>query len=211
MPAVKETLPELSKRDLLVFLEPLIDKSAIAIDTTWKKNPDDAEGFLIPYSGREEEDPFADFPLTGVRLRAYADGHFELGKHVFPADSDSGRWNPSFDLCNLRRWRFEGRNFTTVTAHLRQFNGHGGRINYNYFFSDAPPVQDIYENACGALYQPLLYGNLNGDTLLDRLVYDGFIYPNFESDTNWVNVRAQTFRDNKWQQLKDAAGKEYFI
>lgn len=193
------------------FLDRLVDKRNIVIDSSWKQNIDSEQisyDFGL-YDFGDTPQSVLNFPFKDIKFQYHRERYFSLGKYDFPADSDEQRSNPAFNLEDLIKFRFLNGEYLVFTAKLKQFNGYGGAITFNYFFSiSGHPVQDIYTNFCNSFGGPVLYGDLNGDIYLDRVVFDGFYMP---EDTNSVTVKAQSFINNKWVTLKNSAKEDYFI
>ena len=206
------------------FLSSLIDSHDILIDSSWKKHIEldsqdrDWLNIAIPVNG-DDPDSFVVFPFADIKL-AYAqvsisDGNgnyrFFINKHAMPIDTVGA--NPVFN--HIIKFTYREHPYLVLTGGLRDFNGYGDRVHYNYFFDLIPPyTQHIYENAWGITEEPQLYGDLNGDGQLDRIKFDGVMYPagfNDNDKKDLITITAETYRNKKWQPLKDSKGKRYYI
>ncbi|MBA3829984.1 MAG: hypothetical protein H0X33_13670 [Taibaiella sp.] len=211
---------------VFTFFDTLIDKRNIIIDSSWKQNMDSSsieEGdgdFVyigIPRAG-DDPDSFVVFPFNDVKMTYTYIGSMYKQKFYFiingkrmPADTIGA--DPFFH--HIVRFTYFGKKYITLTAALRDYNGYGDRIHFNYFFDLSKPFrQDIYENSWCDVRDVMLYGDLNNDHQLDRLKFDGVSYPaELISDTqkNHMTIKAETYANGNWKPLKDKTGKPYYI
>ena len=213
--------------DFHTFLEKQISQANIVYDRKWKRKIKDSEVYIIYNSYQDPPDTCFDFPFKDIRMTycsidlgpAYYQRHgsrwvsrFMINGRNLPIDYDDQRVNPVITPATIRRFRYRDSKFIICWGHLQQYNGYGDRIQFNYFFDITKhrPMQDIYTNFDGMVDYPFLYGDLNNDTLLDRIVYDGISYP-FCEDSCIITIKAQTYKNRKWLPLLDADKKPYYI
>lgn len=207
------------------FLNSLISSRNIVIDTSWKKNMDvDDEDsdwlyIAIPKAG-DDPDNFVKFPFKDIRLiyTLTNPGHYDNPHYRFyinhqPMPYDTLGEDPFFH--HIIKFSYFGKKYLVLTGTLRDYNGYGDRVHFNYFFDLSKPYkQDIYDNAWPFVSEPLLYGDLNNDHQLDRIKFDGVIYPsgfNADSTKDTITITAETYHYGKWRPLKDNKGKPYYI
>jgi hypothetical protein len=68
----------------------------------------------------------------------------------------------------------------------------------------------MYKNFWWFVESPLLYGEVNDDSHLDRIRFDGYYMPS-DRPFDTVTITAETYRNLKWQPLTDSKGKPFFI
>jgi len=211
------------------FLMSLISTRNMVPDTVWRRGLDDSEmQFLNARLYKDDDDPDTegyDFPFNDLQMTYHIihigvdDGkncewgsQFTINYRKLPIDRNCDRNNPVVCANTIRRYFYRHMHIMTMWGGPHDYNGYGDRIQYNYFFelSGKQPVQDIYSSIDGRVYHPDLYGDLNDDTLLDRLVFNGIMYP-YCDDTCSITISAQTYKNRKWQPLSDNKGKPYFI
>jgi hypothetical protein len=195
------------------YLMGLISTKNITEDTSWLAaiGQDDRDiNITAPDTRSDTDTTVCRFPFTDISM-CYDGSQFTINEHRLPVDKDD-RSYPLITASTIRRLRYRHLQFISMWGGPRDYNGYGDRVQFNYFFdiSMPQPVQDIYTNYDGSIYHPLLYGDINGDTLLDRVVFDGVLYP-FCEDTCEVTIAAQTYSNRRWQPLKDNNGKPIMI
>ena len=204
----KDSLPY---EDASEFMRSLISFDGIKLDTACSFTED-----RLPAVGGGDDSmdtspavfPFKDIPIQYL-------GKEFLVKNILIKDEcpDSGERIGAV-LRSIRRFKYGKSEFVTCKGHLRSFNGSGGRITFNYFFdiSRKSAIFNAYNNF--ELGDVFLYGDLDKNEQLDRIVFDGVLYPAESANRhfyNYVMIAAQTYTDKKWIPLKDKAGKAYKI
>ena len=215
---------------LQTFMERQINADRIRYDNSWKKGMDDTDYYIIGIDQRLDTIPAKncnDFPFKDIKMKYCmytipiqkspdgCDGaaRFSINGHKMPMDYDCERIDPMITPATIRRFNFLDKKFIIMWGGLKQPNGYGDRIQFNYFFDVSNlkhPVEDVYTNISGYVYYSILYGDLNNDNLLDRIVFDGISDP-FCDDTCTVRIEAQTYKNNKWRPLRDKKNRPYFI
>lgn len=216
------------REPLYAFYESLLSGRQIVPDTSWYANLDPEECSADAFSSiarpmwGDDPHPYVDFPFTDLKLRyheAAPHDYFTLRGQRFTETVYSS--DNRFFISSIRRFSYRGGKYLVFNGGLRDYNGYGGRINFNYFFdlSGKKIVADMYENAWGSIYFPFLYGDLNGDSLLDRVRFDGQLYPTAfslpdslaQTARDTITVTAETYENRKWRPLLDSHSKPYFI
>jgi len=232
---VAEKKPAAGRRDLYTqlaeYYQSLIDTRNITVDTSWYANADSAErspdAYSLIYRSQMGDDPddFVEFPFTDMQFR-YQQGdsqdYFLVRGQRFRETVYSSC--NAFPISSIRRFHYGDGFYLVFNGHLQQFNGYGDRINFNYFFdlSATRVAADMYENRWPSVYSPFLYGDLNGDRQLDRLRFDGIMYPQWGCPDSvfgrkelacpdTITVTAEAYRNKKWQPLRDGAAKPYVL
>jgi hypothetical protein len=233
--AIAERTSGAEQRDLYVqlatYYQSLISTRNITPDTSWFANVDSAdrspEKYSLIFRSQLGDDPekFAEFPFKDLQFR-YHEGDSQdfflvRGQRFRETVYTSGN---AFPVSSIRRFHHKGGSYLVFNGHLQQYNGYGDRINFNYFFdlSSGRVVADMYENNWASVENPFLYGDLHDDCQLDRIRFDGIMYPQWGCPDSvfsnnelrcpdTITVTAETYRNKKWQPLRDRSGKPYFI
>ena len=204
--------------DLIGFYRGLINSSILTEDTSWRRNIDpdltlDDYSISIPVYG-DDPPTFTDFPLKDLHM-SYHEGrdnyYFMINGKKFPETVYTG--NNRFPANTIHRFTYKGGKYLVFGGGLRAYNGYGDRIHFNYFFdlTTSNITANMYENSWGWVDDVFLYGDLNNDGLLDRVVFDGVSRPSYTSKYDTITFTAETYKGRKWQPLKDSAKQPYVI
>ena len=201
---------------LQAFLAQLIKKDKIELDTAWKLQlKADTDVYIVYDIPKDTLDSCFSFPFTDMQMKfcyVHNGSRFSVNNSFLPIDSGEQRTDLLITPADIRRFHYKGKSFIILWGHLRHSNGLGARVQFNYFFdiTNKEPVEDVYTNFDGHYYNTFLYGDLNNDDQLDRIVYDG-LTDAYCGDSCMITIYAQTYKENKWQALKDSKNQPYFI
>ncbi len=201
------------RSDIQLFYRKLIDTSAMLLDTTWRKLLDKDINFedayiRLPANGDDPAQSVA-FPFADLKF-VYHNTYFSINGQRVPEKLYTN--GNRFPIPSIRKFSYHGGKYLVFTGRLTDFNGYGGRIHFNYFFdlSNKKVVADMYQNSWEWVYEPCLYGDLNKDTDLDRIRFDGIAGPSMqEYDT--VTITAETYKNHKWVPLNSDDQRPYSI